>query len=153
MDNPVKQGVKILVVDDEPMLRQAVKLLLEHDGEQVETAKSGEAALAALAQQTFDLIITDFSMPGMQGDELVARIRQQLPAQRIIMATAFVEEYRVFAQPTGNVDAVLLKPFSYKELHAAVAQVLTEEPNYCIPTVPPIFQQSPAQDFPLPPER
>lgn len=141
-----------MVVDDEPMLRQAVKLLLEHDGEHVETVKSGEAALAALAQDTYDLVITDFSMPGMQGDELVARIRQILPAQRIIMATAFVEEFRVFAQPCGNVDAVLLKPFSYKELHAAVERVLAEEPDYSSPAAPPIFQQSPAQDYPLPPE-
>jgi CheY-like chemotaxis protein len=147
----VKQGVEILVVDDEPLVRHAIKMLLQHAGHKVWQADSGEAALEQLAQRSFDLIITDFSMPGMHGDQLVARIRQLLPAQPIIMATAFAEEYKVFGQPGGNVDALLVKPFTLQELHAAIAHVLgrppPDQPNVSLPD----HQPPPAQDSFLPP--
>jgi CheY-like chemotaxis protein len=123
----VKEGVQILVVDDEPLIRHSMKMLLEHDGHKVCAVESGEAALELLAQRRFDLIITDFSMPGMHGDQLVACIRASLPDQPIIMATAFVEEYKVFGQASGNVDALLLKPFSFKELRETIERVLTLE--------------------------
>jgi len=64
-------------------------------------------------------------MPGMHGDQLVAHIRRLLPTQPIIMATAFAVEYEVSRQPGGNMDALLLKPFTFKELLDAIADVLT----------------------------
>jgi len=76
------------VADDEPSIRQSMKMLLEHDGHVVFAVASGEAALAQLAQPKLFLVITDFSMPGMQGDELVARIRACQPDQTIILASA-----------------------------------------------------------------
>lgn len=120
----MKQSFQILVADDEPIVRRSLKMLLEHDGHKVLAVESGEAALAQLAQGRFDLVITDFSMPGMHGDQLVARIRAIRPDQSIIMATAFVEEYKVFGQACGRVDALLLKPFSLAELREAMERVL-----------------------------
>lgn len=147
----LKQRASILVVDDETMLREAVQRLLQHDGYEVVAVDSGEAALARLAERQFDLVMTDFSMPGMAGDELVMRIREKLPAQRIIMATAFVEEYRVFGQPTGSIDALLLKPFSFQELHDAVAMVLAQPGPQPPDFIPPIIERPPTDDFPPPP--
>lgn len=121
----MNEGLYILVVDDEEIVRRAIKMLLEHDGHHVWAVDGGQAALAELAQRRFDLVITDFSMPGMHGDELVARIRQLVPAQPVIMATAFVEELKIFGQAVGRVDALLLKPFSFIELRKAIEQVLT----------------------------
>lgn len=69
-------------------------------------------------------------MPDMLGDELVARIRQLLPAQRIIMVTAFVEEYKVFGHPESKVDALLIKPFSFKDLNEAIERVLPPVPAH-----------------------
>ena len=139
----MKRTVQILVVDDEPAIRESYKLLLQHVGHAVEMADGGAAALALLAQRKFDVVITDFSMPGMQGDELVARIRQRLPAQRIIMATAFAHEFRVFGQTDGHVDALLLKPFSFKDLCEAIQQVLIQEPPVESGDLPPLNQPSP----------
>lgn len=121
----MKQRLQILAVDDEPSVRRAIKLLLEHAGHDVSEADGGEAALELLAERKFDVIITDFLMPGMHGDQLVARIRRLLPAQPIIMVTAFPEEYQMFGQPTGRVDALLLKPFTLKELHDAIKHAMT----------------------------
>ncbi len=148
----MKQGIQILVVDDEAMVRQAMKLLLEHDGHNVCLVDNGEAALAQLAQRRFDLVITDFSMPGMHGDQLVARIRQLTPDQPIIMATAFVEQYKIFGQASGRVDALLLKPFSLKELREAIGQVLAPEQPDATSILPPTITQSSAIDFIPPPE-
>lgn len=127
-------------------------MLLEHDSHQVWLADSGEAALECLAQRKFDLIMTDFSMPGMHGDQLVARIRQLSPAQPIIMATAFAEEYKVFGQPAGRVDALLLKPFTLMELREAIERVLTEQQPDQTMTLPPDVKPMPSPDFISPPD-
>jgi DNA-binding response OmpR family regulator len=123
----MNKGLEILVVDDEALVGESIKLLLNHEGHKVCHVQSGEAALAELAQRKFDLVITDFLMPGMQGDELVASIRQLASAQPIIMVTAFLQEFKVFGQLAGQPDAVLLKPFSLTELCDAIDRVLTRE--------------------------
>ena len=114
-----------MVVDDEPLVRQSIERMLKFAGHNVVAVDNGEAALALLAERKFDVVMTDFSMPGMQGDQLVARIRQMLPHQPIILATAFAEEFKVFGQPGSSVDALLLKPFSLQELKDAISRVLS----------------------------
>ena len=122
-------------------------MLLEHDGHEVCLADSGEAALEILAQRKFDLVITDFSMPGMHGDQLVVRIRQLIPNQPIIMASAFVEKYKIFGEASGQVDALLLKPFGMKELRAAIEQVLIQAPPEQTSDLPPMAESLPAPDI------
>lgn len=146
------RGISILVVDDEALVREAMQRLLEHDGYEVEAFSDGQSVLKRLQERKFDLVITDFSMPNMSGDELVARIRGISPDQRIILATAYVEEFRVFGQPKDNVDAVLLKPFSFKELSEAVDLVLSHEHHDTSQVAPPIIERSRIQDF-LPPSK
>ena len=65
-------------------------------------------------------------MPEMKGDQLIVRIRERRPAQRIVMATAFAEDFIINGRPTSGVDYVLKKPFSLAELRAAVAGVMAE---------------------------
>ena len=115
---------RILVVDDEPTVCRSIKMLLEHDGHAVQTVDGGEAALALFEPGTFDLVITDYSMRDMKGDELAMLIRQREPDQAIIMATALTGEQNDLGNLTANVDAVLNKPFSLTELREAVARVL-----------------------------
>ena len=142
----MKPSFQILVADDEPIVRCSIRIMLEHDGHVVSTADSGESALAQLTQRPYDLVITDFSMPGMHGDQLAARIRQIRPEQPIIMATAFVEEYEIFGKEIGPVDAMLLKPFSLSELREAIERVLApaQSDQAIVPPTPQI-------PFPAPP--
>jgi two-component system capsular synthesis sensor histidine kinase RcsC len=132
----MKWAAKILVVDDEPLVRQAITKLLQHCGHQVESVENGEAALVCLAQRRFDIVVTDLSMPDMQGDELVARIRQVLPNQLIILSTAFAEEYNMFDQSTRRVDALLLKPFSIDDLNETIERLFAKAPP-CHPAMTP----------------
>jgi CheY-like chemotaxis protein len=120
----VRKGLKILIVDDETVLREAMRQLLEHCGCEVESFGDGQAALARLAQRRFELVITDFSMPGMQGDQLAARARELAPDQRIIMVTAYAHEFKVFGQSSTPVDGLLYKPFTFKELKDVIEAVL-----------------------------
>ena len=147
----VRKGVKILVVDDESMIREAMRQLLEHCGCEVEAFDNGQAALNRLAERTFDVVITDFSMPGMQGDQLVAHIRKLIPDQRIIMATAFLEEYKVFGQPGATINGLLFKPFTFRDLQDAIEAVLGPEETIQS-DLPPREQKPAGRDFIPPPK-
>ena len=79
---------KILVVDDDPLVRSYLEKVLTHDGHQVLTVESGESALEHTATQEFDLALIDLRMRGMGGMELLAALRQQRPDTAIIVLTA-----------------------------------------------------------------
>lgn len=114
-----KSSCRILVVDDEAMVCESVRLLLAYDGHQVETASGGQEALAKLEAATFDLVFTDFSMPGMKGDELAQKIKERDPKKPVILLTAFPPA----TQPTG-VDLVITKPFYLATLRKGVEDAL-----------------------------
>src|ERR1035441_5586024 len=98
-------GYQILVVDDEPTVCKAIQMMLRYYGHQVQTAADGAAALALFDAGHFDLVITDYLMPEMKGDQFVTQIKQRRPGQRIIMATAFAEDFVAFGKGRGHDDA------------------------------------------------
>ena len=115
---------KILVVDDEPDLRVAIRMVLEFDGHQVRTAESGAEALSLLDQDRFDLVTTDFAMAEMKGDALAAAIKERLPRQPILMISANGANMQAAGYPLPGVDLVIGKPFSLVELREAITKVL-----------------------------
>jgi CheY-like chemotaxis protein len=78
----------------------------------------------------------------MSGDQLVARIRKLIPHQRIVMATAYVEEYKVFGQPEAAIDALLLKPFTFQALQDAIEMVLLPETRNDLREISPVTETS-----------
>jgi CheY-like chemotaxis protein len=113
----------ILVVDDEPFVCDAVKLMLSFDGHTVETATNGKDALAKFDRAKFDLVITDFAMPAMKGDELAAAIKSRDPKQPVVMITAYAETLRASPEPLASVDFIISKPFLLENLREAIAKV------------------------------
>ena len=111
----------VLIVDDEPGVRQACRLMLSLDEHTVVEAKNGIEALDLFTKGRFDLVMTDFKMPGMNGNELAARIKRLAPSVPILMISAFVKEA---GGSHGPVDATLSKPFSLLELRQAIAQLV-----------------------------
>ena len=114
-------GCRILVVDDEPLIRESIGMLLAYDGHRVETAGSGEEAITRFENGEFDLVFTDFYMPGMKGDELAAAIKQRAPNKPVILLTAFPPSHHVPA-----IDLVITKPFYLSTLREAVEKVLSQ---------------------------
>ena len=114
-------GKRILIADDEPGVRDALRLLLKLDGHTVSEACDGQEALALFVAGRFDLIITDYVMPGLRGDELATEIKRRAPAQPILMITAHLDLMHLAENP---VDGVLGKPFAIADLRRAIVQLL-----------------------------
>jgi CheY-like chemotaxis protein len=112
--------LRILVVDDEPSVGNAVKLLLKFDGHEVEATNSGKEALAMFKPGRFDLVFTDFTMPGMNGDQLAAAIKADAPGQPVVMITAHAGTLT----QSPDVDFVVGKPFRLAHLREAIAKVV-----------------------------
>ncbi|MEC4815975.1 MAG: response regulator transcription factor [Scytonema sp. PMC 1069.18] len=118
--------MEILLVEDEPEIAQLIKLTLEREGFSTRHCNNGLAALEIFKQQQPDLIILDLMIPGLDGLEVCARIRQKLGEKDpyILMLTAKSEEIdRIVGLSTGA-DDYLTKPFSPKELVARVRALL-----------------------------
>ena len=116
-------GERILVVDDEPTIREVVGLYLRREGFEVESAADGEAALAAISRARPDLVVLDLMLPGVDGLAITRQVRAagNLP---IILLTARSEEIdRVLGLELGA-DDYITKPFSARELVARVRAVL-----------------------------
>jgi CheY-like chemotaxis protein len=121
---PTPPRLRLLVVDDEPLVRTVIGSALEADHD-VTTAESGEAALAAVSDQSFDVIICDMMMPGMSGRELHRRITHAHPSleQRFVFITggSLATELDAFLASAGIVW--LAKPFKIEQLHELIARV------------------------------
>ena len=119
-----KQAWEILVVDDETSVCNAIKMFLEHDGHKVQTANSGSKALVLLEQRRFDLVTTDFSMSGMNGDVLAAAIKKRLPNQPILMISGNAVREKSSGNPLLAVDLVVSKPFLLEDLRKAIGYLM-----------------------------
>jgi CheY-like chemotaxis protein len=117
---------RILVVDDEPFVCDAVKMMLAFDGHDVMTASDAEEALEVFDKNKFDLVITDFAMPGMKGDELAAAIKARLPGQPVVMITAYAEMLQASGKQLPGVDFLVSKPFLLEHLREAISTVLPD---------------------------
>ncbi len=82
---------RILAVDDQRYFRELLEGLLSEEGYDVVTASSGEEALRILDQSHFDIVLTDLVMPGMDGNDLVHRVKERDPDQEIVVVTGVVD--------------------------------------------------------------
>jgi CheY-like chemotaxis protein len=117
---------RILVVDDEPIVRDAIRILLTFDGHRVETAGGGEAALEKLTQCKFDLVFTDLAMPGMSGEKLAVVIKRKLPQQVVVMVSSYGEVVDRSHIDQLSVDFVLTKPFDIRTLRDLLMRAATK---------------------------
>jgi CheY-like chemotaxis protein len=113
-------GKRILVVEDDASARESLNLLLRIDRHKVVGTASGREALDRFAKESFDLVILDYAMPEMQGNELALKIKLMAPGQPILMVTAYFEKLVDFSLP---VDALLAKPFGIDELRQAIGKL------------------------------
>ena len=122
----------ILLVEDEELLRAGVQEVLEIQGYKVITAPDGEQALACLAAQTIDLIITDLVMPKMDGVDFVKQLRTIKPDLPVIVVSGstrnIMQRYGIDSIQVPGANASLPKPFKSVDLIEQVRQLLAARP-------------------------
>lgn len=111
---------KILLVDDETEVRQSLALLLDGMGFSVTEATDAPTALRLFGAGAFDCVVTDYTLPGMKGDELARFIKTAKPTQRVVMITGFAETVRIRGRQPAGLDALLAKPCKTAELRSAI---------------------------------
>ncbi len=115
---------RILAVDDQRYFRELLEGMLTEEGFEAQTASSGEEALRMLEHSDFEILITDLVMPGMDGNELVHRVKERNPNQDIVVITGVVDvRTAVDAMKLGATD-YLLKPFDRKTLATALEGIM-----------------------------
>ena len=110
----------ILVVDDEPVIRDLVSVLLEDEGYTVHTAPDGLAAVEAVARESPDLVLTDLYMPRLDGLGLIARLRRERPRLPIVVLSAAIR-----ISPPAGVPFVA-KPLDAEALLAVIAGIMND---------------------------
>ncbi len=115
-----QQGIRILMVDDEPAIRRALRPPLVELGFQVAEASRGEEALQALRASAHDIVLLDINMPGIGGIETLRRIRAFAPRLPVLMLTVRDEEEDKVEALELGADDYVTKPFSTRELMARI---------------------------------
>ncbi|MET9421158.1 MULTISPECIES: response regulator transcription factor [unclassified Streptomyces] len=114
---------RVLLIEDDPSVREGVELGLRRRGHEVRTAATGESGLAALAEFRPDLLLLDLMLPGMNGVQVCRRVREdsQLP---IIMLTARGDDFDVVIGLEAGADDYIVKPARTEVIEARIRAVL-----------------------------
>ena len=123
----MRPSLRILVVDDDALVRMNSVAMLEDLGHQVDEASSGLEALSILNERRFDLLITDQAMPKMTGVQLAESVRAILPTMPILVATGYAE------LPSGSTLPRLSKPFDQTGLAQAIDSCLNSGGRNVLP--------------------
>jgi two-component system KDP operon response regulator KdpE len=118
---------RILIVDDEPQIRRVLRATLVAEGYEVHDARTGEAALEAIREQRFDLVLLDMNMPGIGGMQTCREIREGSEVAIIMLTVRDAETDKVAALDAGA-DDYITKPFGMPELLARIRAALRRAP-------------------------
>ena len=120
-------NIKILIVDDELIMRESLAGWLERDGHTVQTAASGEEALEKLKQTHFDIFLVDIKMEGISGLEVLRRVKEGDPDAEVVMITAYGSiPSAIEAMKDGAYD-YMLKPFDPNELGVLIEKIIQHQ--------------------------
>jgi CheY-like chemotaxis protein len=123
---PVKKKLRILGVDDEPVIAESIAFVLEAPNRHIVVAKDGQEALALASKEKFDVVITDHRMPRSGGLELVRKLRERKYKGKIVVLSGYLSAENIGTYEELAVDEVVGKPFDSDELRDIVT-ALEEE--------------------------
>ncbi|MHA3770930.1 response regulator [Verrucomicrobiota bacterium sgz303538] len=126
MAGRLDRTLRVLIVDDQEVIGELISEYLFDDGHSAAVALNGTQALEAFAGDSFDLVITDQSMPGMNGVQLANALKALSPQLPVILLTGFGEEMQAQGHHPEGVDIVIGKPVSSCELRRVIFQVMNE---------------------------
>lgn len=120
----MERPLHILVVEDEPLVREVIEVYLREDRHVIETACNGREGLEKYRAGTFDLVLTDRAMPEVNGDVLAAEIKKINPHQPVVLLTGFGDLMSGAGEKPQGVDIVVSKPFTLNSLREAMLKAI-----------------------------
>ncbi|MFA6283663.1 MAG: response regulator [Desulfurivibrionaceae bacterium] len=117
-------NTRLLVVDDEPIVGKRLKQVFDKIGFAIETYTDSAAALAAMAEKPFDIVVTDLKMEGIDGIEVLKRVRAMNPNTRVIIITGYASPDTAELAEQEGVFAFLAKPFRLDELKQVIYRAM-----------------------------
>jgi signal transduction histidine kinase len=121
---PAKHPLRVLVVEDEPLVRELISVYLSEDRHHVEVAENGREGLEKFRAGKFDIVLTDRAMPEMNGDQLAAAVKAINPEMPVVLLTGFGDLMTDAGERPAGVDLIVSKPFTLGTLRQAIAKVL-----------------------------
>ena len=115
---------RVLIVDDDEKLRNLLSSMITMMGFEVAVADSGDEALSYFTNKSFDLVLTDLNMPGMDGWSLAHLIKGISPDTPVVLSTAEDRKHTLEKMKNSSVDLVLFKPFGYRECQIMLQKML-----------------------------
>ena len=119
--------MKLLIVDDQKGIRRLMTEVFSEYGYEIESCASGMAALAAIPTFKPDLIIMDVKMPGMNGIEVLKKLRETDKESRVILMTAYGDQHYMAQAEDLGVAKFIIKPFDLNDLKIQVEEILQDK--------------------------
>ena len=120
-------NIRLLVVDDEPIVGKRLKQVFDKIGFEIETYTDSAAALAAMTEKSFDIVVTDLKMEGIDGIEVLKRVRAMNPKTRVIIITGYASPDTAELAQQEGVFAFLAKPFRLDELKQVIYRAMKSD--------------------------
>lgn len=126
-ETPNTEQARILVIDDEEIIRKSLAAILEEEGYLVDTAENGQAAIRKSETRFYNLALIDIRLPDMDGTELLARIRETTPKMAKIIITGYPSLENAIEAVNKGADGYIVKPFAMPRLLEMVKEHLEKQ--------------------------
>jgi DNA-binding response OmpR family regulator len=123
-----EHNLRILIVEDDPNIRQLLKDLLKTDNHDVSVAADGESALKFLQSDRFDLLITDLGLPGISGWELSVASKRYQKEIRVVAISSWMGQRGEQKKKECGVDTIIWKPFKFDQIRDEIDRFFPYEP-------------------------
>ncbi|MGH7323570.1 MAG: response regulator [Candidatus Rokuibacteriota bacterium] len=120
-----RPDTRVLVIDDEPGVRDVIATTLGREGYLVTTCANGREAVARFDAEAFDVVVTDLGMRGLTGWDVAAHVKANRPATPVVLVTGWGDRFTAEEVHSRGVDFLVSKPFSLDQIRAVVRRALT----------------------------
>ena len=118
------KNMKILLVDDDEWIRDSLSVFFEAEGCNLLTFETAEEGMEALKQQTYDIVISDYKLPGMDGLEFLRRVKEKQPHAFEILITAYTNSEILNEAKMMGVKDIIPKPFTSEDVEMSLTRVI-----------------------------
>ena len=120
------KNMKILLVDDDEWIRDSLSLFFEAEGCNLRTFETAEEAMETVTQQAYDIVISDYKLPGMDGLEFLRRVKEKQPNAFEILITAYANYEILKEAKMMGVKDIIPKPFSSEDVEMSLSRIIGE---------------------------